>query len=458
LDKFVMLWPDTIGSLVGYDKYYSGSLTCDLTKEDFNSNIPNASQITGFTLLVPDNASLDPFVNNRLLKYYTSLNQIYADNPQLLADFINIHDVLSYPSLWVKDLPAITNNAIVKGNIISNKICSNGIFYGINKVLDHDFNTVFSEVYLNPASRIMTDWIKSQPTLKEQLLGKSRNNFDAPYTIFIPTDSAILPILRTYGFVYDKTLHQVQSIDSKGNRISAWDDPLVSNLLKMHIVSANINDISGTGFYPTLAGEYIAFSNNNIFSAGNNERSELLTSSDAINEVNGTTFSILNDKAIRIPTKSAGYYLATNSQYSSFFNYLKNSGIFNAADTTIKTVFQGVNYTFFIPDNNAIASAGLPAATATDSASVATIKKFLLYHIVSEKMIFTDGKVTGDKLATRAQTNTTGIPVYATVKVSIQGSSIEITDMLGNPPASVTSGNNLAKQSVIHLINKVLKY
>jgi len=62
---------------------------------------------------------------------------------------------MTIPPVWPKNLSSISVNAVQA------KMCSNGFFYGTNTIRDHDFNTVFSEVYLNPANRIMTEWIKA---------------------------------------------------------------------------------------------------------------------------------------------------------------------------------------------------------------------------------------------------------------------------------------------------------
>jgi uncharacterized surface protein with fasciclin (FAS1) repeats len=188
-----------------------------------------------------------------------------------------------------------------------------------------------------------------------------------------------------------------------------------------------------------------------------------MTCSDPVNEINGTAYFIQNNNYLRVPTRGAGYYLAKytqyNSQYSSFYTYLKSSNLFTPADSSIKPVLPGVYYTFLVPNNNAIAVAGLPLATATDSVSKSIINKFLLYHIIPNNMIYTNGKVTGINIPTMAQiTIKNGTPVYATVNITLAGNSIQITDQLGNTPANIISGNFMAKQSTIHLIDRVLKF
>ncbi len=457
LDRFAGLYYDSLASKaysnsneVVYQKYYSNGLSFNPCAETVNPLIENLSQEMGWTAFIPNNTALNQFMSTRLFKYYTSIDQIFFDNYQILADLLNAHILLSKPPVWPKSLSSLSVSATEA------KMCSNAFFYGTTTVMDHDFNTVFSELYLNPANRIMTEWIKAQPSLKEELLGKNLKT-KTNYTVFIPTDSAVLPLLRAKGFIYDKVNYILQKRDSKGNLVAAWDDPDASNLFLLHIVAANITNISGTAFYPTLSGEYVAINNSTVFSAGNNEKKEALTCSAPMTENNGTTYAMSNDKYLKIPTKSAGWYLASNSQYSTFFSYLQNSSIFNASDSTIKTVLAGTYYTFLIPSNGAIAAAGLPAPTATDDASLAIIKKFLLYHIIPNDIIFTDGKVTGE-LKTQAQINSVGVPVYATVNISASGNTIQINDKLGNTANILTGSNNIAMLSAIHLIDRVLKF
>ena len=460
LDKFSYLIYDTTGtqnyskypgsSGPVYKKYYNG-LAFNPCAEEMNSLIENLSQETDWTIFAPDNTILNQFINTRLLKYYTSVGQIFSDNYQILTDLLNEQVQLSIPPVWPKNLSSLSVD------VSKAKMCSNGLFYGTNTIMDHDFNTVFSELYLNPANRIMTEWIKAQPALKEELLGKNLKT-KINYTVFIPSDSAVLPALKAKGLLYDNIRHLLRKIDSRGDTVTVWDDPDASNLFLLHIVPSNITSISGTAFYQTLSGEYIEINNNTVFSAGNNEKNEILSCSSPMSENNGTAIAINNDKFLQVPTKGAGYYLARNAQYSAFFSYLKNSNIFSPNDSTILTVLPGNYYTFLIPSNDAIAAAGLPSPTTTDSALIVIIKKFLLYHIVPDAIIFTDGKVTGDKINTQAQINSSGVPVYATVNISVLGNSIQITDQKGNTASILPGSNNLAKQSVIHLIDKVLKF
>jgi uncharacterized surface protein with fasciclin (FAS1) repeats len=457
MDRFAGLYYDSVATIsysnsneAVYQKYYSNSLTFNPCAETVNPLIENLSQELGWTAVIPNNTTLNQFINSRLLKYYTSIDQIYDNNFQILADFLNAHILLSKPPVWPKNLSTLS------ASVSEAKLCSNAFFYGINAIMDHDFNTVFSELYLNPANRIMTEWIKAQPSLKEELLGKNIKT-KTNYTVFIPSDSAVLPLLRAKGFIYDKFNYVLQKRDSKGNLVVAWDDPDASNLFLLHIVASNISNVSETAFYPTLSGEYVAINNNTAFSAGNNEKNETLTCSSPMSENNGTAYSLINDKYLKVPTRSAGWYLASKSQYSAFFSYLQKSSLFNASDSTIKTVLPGTYYTFLIPNDNAIAAAGLPSPTATDDASLAIIKKFLLYHIIPNEIIFTDGKVTGE-LKTQAQTNPSGAPVYATVNISAAGNTIQIMDKMGNTANFLSGSNNIASLSAIHLIDRVLKF
>jgi uncharacterized surface protein with fasciclin (FAS1) repeats len=457
LDRFVTLSYDTAGthSYTGftgitkavYEKVYSSAIQVDPGEEEMSSLQPNLSQIKGWTICIPNNATLNDFISNKLLKHYSSVNKIFSDNPDILADLINSH-MYSY-SVWPSQLPAIN---VSLGNILTRKVCSNGFFYGINDMTVPGFYSVFGEAYLNPSCRILTEGIKYLG-LRDMLEGNTGTT-KTKYTLFMATDSALAPAIRAMGYMYNPTLHQVQKYDN-GNIVVAWNDANVTKLIKMHIVASDISDIEGNGYYETLSKEYVGFNNNTVFTAGNNEFVEAPATEGALAENNGTAYLLQNDKYLRIPKKGPGYYLATNPNFSAFFTYLKNSSLFNP-DSSISTIYSDTYYTLLIPTNAAISGAGLPAATATDSASKSKIKKFLQYHIIPEKMIFTDGKFRGDNIFTQANMKATGVPVYATLQIS----GLNITDLLDNVATMLTgtSANVLAKKSVIQQIDKVLKF
>jgi uncharacterized surface protein with fasciclin (FAS1) repeats len=467
LDKFVTVTKDVAAttkyfSYTGnnvdvYTKTYSSSLISNPGLEDLNANIANRSQITGITMMVPDNATLGEFVNTRLLKYYKTVDDIYNDNSQVLADFINAHTYsVSYLPIWPKDLGAL------KSKVSLSHLCSNGIVYGLSgTTLTSNFYSLFSEAYLNPSCRVMSEWIRSQSVLAGELTGTydSKTGLVNNYTIFLPTDSAILPVLRASGFYYDKSLHQVQKLDANNLLVSAWDDDVVKKLLNLHIVKGNITSLSLSGYYETLGTDYIQIGNGAAGTAGNFENTETLTMSGAITEVNGTAYLVKTDQAFRVPAKTAGAYIASDSRFLSFYNYMQALNMFNA-DGSISFMVSDVYYTFLIPDNTAVAAAvaaGLPLSTATDADSKSKMRKFILYHIIEDKMIYDDGKVTGSNIFTMA-TPTTTSTTYEPVTITHVGNTIQIYDLQGNPPANIESADLMAKQSVIHLIDRVLKF
>ena len=73
-------------------------------------------------------------------------------------------------------------------------------------------------------------------------------------------------------------------------------------------------------------------------------------------------------------------------------------------------------------------------------------------------MVYTDGKTTGIGFSTMVSSSTALSLDTKTVNIAAQGGSIVITDALGNPAANVVSGNFMARKSVLHSIDKVLKF
>jgi hypothetical protein len=168
------------------------------------------------------------------------------------------------------------------------------------------------------------------------------------------------------------------------------------------------------------------------------------------------------------PVKGLGFYIrdqgdAVGKPYQRFYDYLKNSAIFNATTGDINGVSSGVFYTFFIPNNAAIAQAvtdGVLPASVTPASDLDRQKviDFILYHILPKFSIIGNGKEEGTFESLFKTIN--GDPTVLTISNKPTLSEFKITDMKGRVANVVnnTASNVLGNRAVFHQIDKYLRY
>ena len=428
-----------------YYKTFDDGIFPDPNIEEYSTS-SNVYQTICFTMFVPDNNSLQEFYSNKFLKYYSTLDQLANDRMDVIIDFVNSHLVAD--DLWYTDLSLHESSfgvSLGANNIISSKMASNGIFYGINEVLQtgNYFNSVYGEICLNPVHKNIYMAIKSIQEINSfQNLLRSK---EIDFTLFLADDSVFV----AGGYYYsDITSGFVPDITGKEK---------VAEIINMMIIRGDYTDLSGKGFLKTLGGSIIRYDNNTIWGGGNIENNtpgKILEKN--MEPINGTVYSV--DKNLVPPTKSYLEVLATppaGASYSQFNLYLTNSGLIsNGAITGVQT---RKGLTIVVPTDDAVNAAGLPAYTATDSASKAEIKNFILYHL------FQDVKYPeGGTYKTYNISGTMGrFNVYREITTTATADGFEITDGTGNKASVINtdgSCNFALEGACIYQIDKVLKY
>jgi hypothetical protein len=155
----------------------------------------------------------------------------------------------------------------------------------------------------------------------------------------------------------------------------------------------------------------------------------------------------------------------TASEFNYFWNYLKNSTLYNLATGEIVGLTAGSFYTFFIPNKAAIiqaindgllpGTAGVPNFTPTLTADKLKVEKFIQYHILDKRTVIANGQDIGSFPSLLR--NTAGDPVTFTILYT--GGVMEIVDGYSRRARLVTAlSNNLANRAVIHLVDNYLKY
>ncbi|MFV5694468.1 fasciclin domain-containing protein [Flavobacterium sp. LB3P122] len=448
-------------------KVYDPSLVFAPNNENYLKAEDNDGQADAYTMIVPENAVLQNFINTVLLKNYPSIDKLPR---YVFQDLINAHMVQG--AVW----PSMKGNFInglkedlrfdFNTNITDKKVLSNGFFYGSNIVQKSNlFFSVYTSAYLDPKYSFATRIYNDGSGYREMI-----SNINRKFTIFLPSDA----ILRSLGYEYDANrLYWVYVSPTNGATITGSNAR--NRLLRLfyncivYTPNGELNNIATTSGIirsgdSDLPGEYIKWSNNKIYAAGNVALGTAVNVTGKEVQQNGIAYYV--DNLPQYSEELQGLVIkrlaASNTQFNNFYQYLLNSSVYNATTGKIEGVDLGTSYTFIVPNALAIGRAVtaklLPANPATTiQGERDLIADFIRYHIISNKTASSDGLVTG--LYETLRKNTRGDKTYVEI-ISTPG-TLSFKDNSGSNPAAnfiSASSNNLADRSLIHLVDNYLKF
>ena len=458
-----------------FTKFFGANAAYSLNNENFIKTQDNDGQQDSYSIFVPTNTVLLEYFNRVLLENYKTLENL---PPQIIYDFVNAHMWLTavWPSKFNTTFNAVNEEARFNPatDIIDKKILSNGIFYGTNKVQEANvFTSVYGRAYLDPKYSMMISLLGLE--LKSQISNIYRN-----YTIFMISND----MFNAAGYRADPSV-SINAIDQwrfepkAGSAIPASTGGTtrarLQRILNMHVVPNRVlANLSAEGVALTYGGEYIGFKNNTIYGPGNVDSNNVAISDSTKTSRNGRVFYAkrlmeFSEALVGVHLEKLGGASAVASQYYNFFQYLKNSTIWNATTKEITGVANGVFFTFFVPNNAAIAQAvrdGSLPGTGTGAARVPNfsptltqekeqVVNFILLHILNKRLIGAD-QVESGSMETLVKNNV-GDPV--TVFVNNSATGIKVTDAssrLMNVISPLSS--YLSNRAFIYLTDNYLKY
>lgn len=454
-----------------FTKVYNSAIAFSPNNENFLKLQDNDGQNDSYTMFVPQNGALLNYINTVLLEHYPSLDALPRS---VIYDFVNAHmwRTAVWPSKFATTFNSVGEEARFNPatDVVDKKILSNGMFYGTSKVQAANvFSSVYGKAYLDPNYTIMTSLLNLD--LKFQI-----SNIRQNYTLFLISNAAF----NAAGYFADPTVsnnvnEQWRYIPPGGGAQLTGASALVrlQRILNMHVVPGrNITSLSGSGVAMTVSGEFIRFNNNTVVAAGNGDIPNVANVTNSKTAANGTVYYL--DKILQFSERNVGLHLAAlapnaASPYNNFWQYLRNSTIYNTTTGEIQGVASGSFYTFFIPDNASIVAAvnaGLLPGTGTVPNMVPNfspalladrerVNNFIYYHILNKKNIATDGQESGSFETLFKFPN--GDPSSIFVNNNAPG-NIVLSDMLNRAANVVTpNSNNLSNRITLHLINNYLR-
>lgn len=446
-------------------KTYNANLLFSPNNENFLKVVDNDGQNDAYTLLAPNNDAMQAFIRDVLTKHFK-----YEELPQyVFQDLVNAHMVASavWPSLQAQYQNGLKEELRFDFNtdVVDKKVLSNGFFIGTNKVQKSNiFFSVYTSAYLNPKYSLATRLFNDGSGYKEIV-----SNIDSKFALLLPSDS----VLQSLGYSYNTIQLRWEYLSPNG-AITENGTAARNRLLRLFyncIVPTpngemdNIANTSGTirTGDDEVFGEYIQWDNNKIYSAGTIVAGNAVNVLGSEKQENGITYFI--DKFPEFSTEFQGLAisrLATqNTQYTSFFNYLKNSNLYRASDGKIDGTDLGTSYTFIVPNNAAIAKAVadgvLPASpTTTNAGQRDLIADFIRYHIIVTRTASNDNLTNG--LFETLRRDSKGEKTY--VNINSGAGNLKFVDNKSVNTANFipASSNNLADRSLIHLVDNYLKF
>jgi len=450
-----------------YVKVYSSLLAFSPNNENFFKLQDNDAQRDGWTMFAPNNDSLSKYINTVVLQQYPSINSLPLS---IISDLLNAH--MWQTSVWPSKFSSTFNylgEAAKMNNttdIIDRQILSNGIFYGTKKVnAPNVFSTVYGKPYLDPKYLIMT-------RLLDMDLKGIITNPSVKYTLFMMSDA----VIAAKGYSYNTSTNGWTYVNPVGGASSTNDSNRL-NLLRMLnacVVETPNNELAGignagvSGITATYGGEFIKYNGNQVITAGSIEKNVTIKIDSVRPALNGQVVYV-ND-LLYFPYNQMGNTLLTlgtpaASEFNYFWNYLKNSTLFNTATNEITGIAGGTFYTVFVPKNSAIVqavndgvlpgTAGVPNYMPTLTADKLKVENFINYHILDKKTVVANGLDIGSFPSLLK--NAAGDPV--TFAILYPGGVFQLGDGYGRKANLVTAqSNNLSNRTVIHLIDNYLKY
>ncbi|MFC0877726.1 fasciclin domain-containing protein [Saccharicrinis sp. FJH2] len=428
------------------------------------------NQKNGWTMFAPTNAAVQQFFDNKFLKYYSSLDQMTTSQ---IADFVNAH--LWLTTVWPSKFDMAQNiygeeaRFDPTADVVDKKVCSNGMFYGVNKVQATDlYYTVLGDINLNPDYVIMLQAIRSFPTILSLL-----KNTEVDLQLFLINNDQ----MTNMGFFWNGDLNRWEFTENYNGSLGDNATNALERLLYLHMIEGENVDFSGQGIVRTGIddrGEYIRYFTQGrtyVWASGNGTALSILSGEVDSEPSNGQSYTL--STPLRFSIDNIGVQLESNSAFRNFYRYLEKSAtslseigasmegyLYNTETKAITDVANTNNNTFLIPSNaamdQAVADGVLPPITISDftQAEQERVAAFVNYHILPKRIIvpqegFKDGAVTLYK--------TTDGDTYITI--SSDGTDLTIIDSQTREAKTVNRYSNiLANRAVIHQIDNYLRY
>jgi uncharacterized surface protein with fasciclin (FAS1) repeats len=448
----------------GYD------LIFDLAEErgpSTNTAVPPQNMWSAF---LPNNATLQNYLDNTVLKYYPSLDSV----PRVTLYYIlqtQLSATLALPSKMERSYFNAFGDAadISRADIVSSYMCSNGVVYETNRVFEPNVFTCVPGLLF-----IDKNYTTLLFALDQANMLSSLSNPDADVTLFATTNEK----LEEYGIRYNATSSVIEFRSPEDGVWRAMNSNDLTFFAQDQIYRGKLTDLGGPGGFVEMAsGNFIYYGDNKVGSAENQLFEKDANVNEVIvNERNGLLVKVDYPIGSRLVM---GRRLAgdlADPDVSDFAKLLVDANLLDARfrDAVTREIIPNLRFlaankywTAFIPTNEAMAKAraeGIIPETyppASDREGRDAIDRFLKYHFIQGNVIFDDGKLSGSydtHFSYRDPENSTR-NINAQLKIVNAPNNLTIEDLSGQVVnLNHEDANFLVRKGVMHKINTVLNY
>ena len=437
-----------------YRKSYSGIF--NIADERGPNSDGTAKHLYLFTAFIPSDNVLQEFLDNTVLPTYGSLDSV----PQIFLKYLlksHLNDFLILPTKMEDRFVNYLGEEIdmdTHTDISTSKMCSNGVIYVMNKILEPGAFTCVSGpiIYDKNYSTILYAFENSG-------LLTSLTQTDEQVTLFTVDNET----LYDYGIRADEVadgIFYVQKRNSEGNWETLETDDL-KEFIQDYYAYGTYDDFSGEGFIPLASSNYLYYNNNKIYNGGNQIDGDFCSVTSKSTEKNGDVVYLDN-----VPKQSlnAAEFILSDPDLSSFATLLAEADLIDSIQdpyeaTGVKYpilsfMTQLKNWTILAPDNQAIADAEALGQIPDEQEA---LRSFINYHFIREKSIFDDGNISGPVTTQCVDTIIGTETTYKTLEIANTIHNLVVTDGAGSSiSVNHSNANNLIRFGVIHKIGSVL--
>lgn len=435
-----------------YSKYYTG-ITNIASEGGPTADGGVIQRKNSWSALIPTNEVLEPYINNTILKKFSSLDDVPEITLTFLAQSCLVNR-FAIPSKMQKQFFNYYGDVVpidINSDISDAVLLSNGPVYAMNKYNPpRAFTSTIAPVFFDS---IYTTFLYGINASKMII---SLTSPDLDVTIFAPTNDGFLE----GGIRYFEEGEQIQ-YQSEDGLWNPMDEFSIKSYVSDHITLEKGIDFSADGFVKMNSGNYAYYNNNRLQGGGNQEIDNYAQIIGSEEGDNGVLYYL--DKAILGPKNDAAMFIARDEDLTEFYNLLYQAGLSDTVidDQTdleypqISFLQLEASWTVFAPTNDAIIAARNNGEIPED---IEELKNFLRYHFVFDNVIFNDGKLNGTFSTAKIDSSGVDETFYAQIDVLNSKNNLSVVDKAGTRvDIKNSTANNLVKYGVLHKIDKTLQ-
>jgi hypothetical protein len=451
----------------GYTKNYD--MVSNIAEEQgafIGNEVRMKDMYTGY---IPNNQVLSDYLNKKFLTTFESMDSV----PDVTLYYVLQTQLGRSLGLISKISQNYFNSfgdpmTIQKTDIVAQHMCSNGMLYEMNKVLEPNvFKTVPGDLFFNKNYSTFLYALNSAAMLS------GLSNPTQNVTLLAASNNA----LYDYGIRFNDAKSVIEWRGADGLWKSMKTEELIA-FCEDHIYSG-VMDFKGKGYVEMNSGNFVSYDNNTVVGPENQYKTDKATIIDTKpNDLNGVLYYI------DIPVKDKfllGDFFCKDPDLAKFRKMLedvkllvvKADNISKDSIATISFLSESSYWTAFGPSNaamdQAIADKIIPARPAGGkytTAQITELKNFCLYHFLRKNVIFDNGGNKEDGMGVTGTYDSQRVllvdPIigttYVPLKIVNEENNLSVEDASGQVvKVDHALANILARKGVGHKINSVLK-